>query len=143
MEPLVLAILLYFPAPQIDMSNWSINEVGNICLLYDTNDNGKPDVKTCHRKRIDGYTEGPEPDNVCIYTSSGIRCTVNYTTTGYEYIAFYKPFVYYIDVDEDNVIDFMYIDEAELGILQDFKRYMDIHNSQLCQSWEPECKNNW
>lgn len=137
MDQLVLSLLIYFTQPDYTLAkSWGINEVGNVCLLYDVNGNGKPDVKTCHRKINDGFTKEVVPHNTCQYSKDGIRCTILYQTSGYEYTAIDRPYVYYLDTDEDNVIDYMYIDQEELGKVEDFKRHMDINCSKLCPSWD-------
>jgi hypothetical protein len=99
--------------------------VGNVCLLYDTDNNGKIDVKACHRKRYDGFIRESETDS-CTYNMDGIRCTVPYTDSGYEYIAFKYPYIYYVDIDGDEKIDVIFVDVMEEGNIEEFRNSPEL-----------------
>lgn len=115
MEQLALAFLVYFSEPNFELSDrWKVNEVGNVCLLYDTTGDGKNDVKTCRRTRYNGFTKAKGSDT-CEYVAEGVKCVVPHNDSSYEYVAFKYPYIYYVDVDGDEQIDMIIIDREELG----------------------------
>jgi len=125
---LIFAVCFFFSFPAIGMSDnslvqpalntqidWDVKPNGLLCVSYDLNHNGKADYFTVHFV-IKSYLAEELLASLPQYYGSDPIFYVDYGSARYIYVASEMPLYYAIDINEDGLWDWIYIDSMEDGV---------------------------
>lgn len=102
--------------------SWDLKPNGLLCISYDLNQNGKADYHTVHFV-IKSYLSQESMVSIPQYYGDNPIFFVDYGTARYIYVISESPLYYAIDINEDSLWDFIYIDTMEDGVNGNEKLY--------------------